>query len=214
MRGDWAREARAIRRELVVDIAESTASICRASAARSPASGAEFCGWIILHPRTATPSAATEAMKRRARRSPGVGMRTSCARARRGASPFERLPCRFRTLRLLRHGLDLFHDAEHVATPQLDYLLLRVAATDEFDRDVDRLTRAVVTVDAAATVEVGADTDVVDADELDGVVDVIDQVLDVRARRNRVSLIECVEFRLQLGAFRRVHVGEGVAAAT
>jgi hypothetical protein len=65
------------RRSPPAAIAESTASICLARPARSPAT---ICGPAreprnSFHPRAVTPSAATAAMTTRARRSPGVGMR-------------------------------------------------------------------------------------------------------------------------------------------
>ena len=56
-------------------IAESTASICRARADRSPATMTPD-PFTSRQPRTVTPSAAIPAMKISARRSPGVGMRT------------------------------------------------------------------------------------------------------------------------------------------
>ena len=64
-------------------------------------------------------------------------------------------------------------------------LRLGVAAADELERDVERLVGAVPAVDAAAAVEVRRDADVIDADHLHGVVDVIDEVLDRRARGRR-----------------------------
>ena len=58
-------------------IAESTASICRANADRSPGTTVPIPGpFTSRQPLTVTPSAAIPAMKIRARRSPGVGMRT------------------------------------------------------------------------------------------------------------------------------------------
>src|SRR4051812_11864037 len=81
----------------------------------------------------------------------------------------------------LRYGLHFVHDPQQVAAPQLGNLRLGVAAADQFERDVERLVGAVPAVDAAAAVEVGRNADVIDADQLDRVVDVIDEVLDRRA---------------------------------
>src|SRR6267378_5669443 len=78
---------------------------------------------------------------------------------------------------------DLLHvapDAQQIAAPDLGDLLLGVAAAHQFERDVERVGRAVPAVDAAAAVEVRRDADVIDPDELHGVVDVIDVVLHGR----------------------------------
>ena len=84
--------------------------------------------------------------------------------------------------------------AQQVAAPDLADLLLGVAAAHQLQRDVERLARVVPAVDAAAAVEVRRDADVIDADLLDDVVDVIDEVLDRGARRRRTGWrLSCVE---------------------
>jgi len=70
-------------------IADSTAAICRANASRSVA-GASL-GRRDLPPRTARPSAATDATKSRARRSEGVGTANGTTRA--PARPHRRYAC-------------------------------------------------------------------------------------------------------------------------
>ena len=85
-------------------------------------------------------------------------------------------------------ALGLAPDAQQIAAPDLGDVLAAVAARCELGRDVGRLGRVGPARDAAAAVEVGADADVVDADQLDGVVDVIDEVRDGRRRPARFDL--------------------------
>ena len=73
-------------------------------------------------------------------------------------------------------------DAEQIAAPDLADIPLAVAARFELGRHVRRFGRIGPARDAAAAVEVGADADVVDADQLDRVIDVIDEVCDGRRR--------------------------------
>ena len=101
---------------------------------------------------------------------------------------------------------------QQVAAPQFGDLRFGVAAPHEFQRDVERLVGAVPAVHAAAAVEVRRDADVVDADQLHGVVDVIDEVLDRRARRRRELRVDRVELLLQIRALFLAQRGERVAA--
>src|SRR5689334_13666890 len=78
---------------------------------------------------------------------------------------------------------DVAHNAEQVATPEFRDLVFGVAAPHELRRDVQSLARIGVAVDATAAIEVGADPDVVYADQLHRIVDVVDEVLHRRARR-------------------------------
>src|SRR5512138_1665460 len=87
-------------------------------------------------------------------------------------------------------SLDLAHHPKQVAAPHLRDLLLGIAATHELHRDVERLAGLIPSVHAATAVEVRADPDVVDADQLHGVVDVVDEVLDGSARRWRKLAVD------------------------
>ena len=119
-------------------------------------------------------------------------------------------------LDVARDALDLAPHAQQVAAPDLADLLLGVAATHELERDVERLRRAVPAVDAAAAVEVGRDADVIDADLLDEVVDVIDEVLDGRraASAGYFALIgQRAACRTARGAPARAPSSAGVDAA-
>ena len=78
----------------------------------------------------------------------------------------------------LRHLRHLVHDPQQIAAPDLPDLLLGVTTPHQFQRHVERLAGVVPSVHAAAAVEVRRDPDVIDADLLDDVVDVIDEVLD------------------------------------
>src|SRR5436853_7549067 len=89
-------------------------------------------------------------------------------------------------LELFRDFLHFAPDAQQVAAPDLADLLLGVAAAHELERHVERFGRAVPAVHAAAAVEVRRDADVIDADHLDGVIDVIDAVFHRRASGRRV----------------------------
>src|SRR5215218_7166674 len=81
--------------------------------------------------------------------------------------------------------LHFAHDPNEIAAPHLRDLLLGVPAANELQRHVERLARVVPAFDAATAVEVRADADVIDADQLHGVVDVIDEVLHGGAGRWR-----------------------------
>ena len=86
-------------------------------------------------------------------------------------------------------------DAEQIAAPDLLDVGFAVAALDEFAGDVAAFGGVVPASNAAAAVEVGADADVVDAGDLDDVLDVIYVVADVG---RRVALVELVARFLQL----------------
>ncbi len=70
-------------------------------------------------------------------------------------------------LDLGRNGLDLVEDAEQVSAPDHADLFFGLAATDQLERRVERLRGVVPATDATATVEVGADADVLDSDQID-----------------------------------------------
>src|SRR5262245_46053361 len=118
------------------------------------------------------------------------------------------------SLRLLRDPLDFGPDAQQVAAPDLADLLLRIAAAYQLDRHVHRLRGAVESVHAAAAVEVRRDADVVDADELHRIVDVIDVVLDGRTAGRGPLPIDLRHPPLELrAAIRRQRLGALRAAA-
>src|SRR5690606_34111644 len=110
-------------------------------------------------------------------------------------------------------GLHLAEYAQQVAAPQLLDLLLGVAAADELERDVEGLGRVAPAVDAAAAIEVGADADVVDADELDRVVDVVDEVLDGGLRWRGEVAVDAPHGGLIVGALLLRQGSHGAAAA-
>src|SRR5205085_2591737 len=81
----------------------------------------------------------------------------------------------------LRDLLYVSPNAKQVAAPHLPDLLFRVAAADQFQRDVECLCRAVPAVDSTASVEVRRNSYVIDSNELHRVVDVIHEVADIRS---------------------------------
>ena len=90
---------------------------------------------------------------------------------------------------------DLLHfspNSKQIAAPHLADLFFRVAAPNQFQRDVECFRRAVPAVDSAAAIEVRRNSNVIDSDELHRVVDVIHEVLHVGAARRR-------ELRVDLG---------------
>src|SRR5579864_1885974 len=80
-------------------------------------------------------------------------------------------------LEIASNALDLVHHAQQVSAPELCDLLLGISAADELQRHVERLARVAPADDAAAAIEIRRDADVVDADLLHRVVDMIDEVL-------------------------------------
>src|SRR6188472_1596607 len=115
-----------------------------------------------------------------------------------------------------RDFLDLAPDAKQIAAPDLRDLLFGVAPSHQFERHVEGFVGAVPAVDAAAAVEVRGDADVIDADQLDDIVDVVDEVLDGRARRLRVPLVDRGHTGVELRAsirrqreYRRIGTGLG-----
>ena len=81
-------------------------------------------------------------------------------------------------LDILSDSFNLRPDPQQIPAPDLADLFLRVAPPHQFQRDVEGLGGVVPAVDAAAAVEVGRNADVVDPDQLHGVVDVIDEIPD------------------------------------
>src|SRR5262245_29763352 len=114
---------------------------------------------------------------------------------------------------------DLLHLPPHpqqVARPDLADLLLGVAAADQLQRHVERFGGAVPAVDAAAAVEVRRDADVIDANQLHGLVDLVDEILDGRAPGGRPLAIDLrhapLELRATLGR-ERLDAGEPTTAS-
>ena len=90
-------------------------------------------------------------------------------------------------------------------------MLFGVAPFQQLYGDVECLARVVPSVDSASAVEVRADPDVLDPDQLDDVVDVIDIVSDIRTRPLRINRCSsAVVFHplvaRELGERRRPHV--------
>ena len=71
---------------------------------------------------------------------------------------------------------------QQIAAPEFFDLRFGVAAADQLDGHIEGFAGVVPADDAAAAVEVGRDADMVDADQLDGVVDVVDEVFQVGGR--------------------------------
>ena len=86
---------------------------------------------------------------------------------------------------LLQLGGYPFHvapNAEEIAAPDLRDLLFRVAASDEFHRHVQRFGVIAEAGYPTAAVKVGPDPHVIDARHPDGVLQVIDVILEIRRR--------------------------------
>jgi len=93
-------------------------------------------------------------------------------------------------LHLTRDPLDFVHHTQQIPAPEFFNLLFCVAAADEFQRDVKCLAGVVPADDATAAVEVRRDPDVVDAEELHRVVDVVDKVFEIGRRIARMLFID------------------------
>ena len=114
-------------------------------------------------------------------------------------------------LKLARHSLDLVHHPQQVAAPQFCDLLLRIAAAHKLQRHIERFGGIVPSRHAAAAFEVRRDADVIDADQLDRVVDVIDEILDGGGRIARISFIDLLEFLMVASTLRRGQLRQSVA---
>ena len=83
------------------------------------------------------------------------------------------------------------HDAEEIAAPDFLDVGLAVTAGEQLAGEVDELGRAGQTGDTTVAVEVGAETDMIDADHLDGVLemghDIEDGGLTVAAQETMVD---------------------------
>jgi hypothetical protein len=88
-----------------------------------------------------------------------------------GANPFLFLPQSLRTL------LYFSPDSKQIAAPEFSDLFFRVAAPNQFQRDIECFRGAVPAVDSAAAIEVRRNSNVIDSNELHRVVDVIHEVL-------------------------------------
>ena len=103
-------------------------------------------------------------------------------------------------MEFLGYFLHFAPDAEEVAAPELADLFFGVASAHQFESYVEGFGGAVPAVDAAATVEVGRDADVVDADEFHGVVDVVDEVVHVGATGSGEFGVDGGELFIVVGA--------------
>src|SRR4029453_15891188 len=77
-------------------------------------------------------------------------------------------------------ALNFVHDTKQVAAPKFFDLRFAVASANKLDGDVQRLAGVVPADDAAAAVEVGREADVIDTDEFDGIVNVVDEISQIR----------------------------------
>src|SRR5690606_29055386 len=83
--------------------------------------------------------------------------------------------------RLSRPGCSLLgrlKNAQGIATPDEVDLLLVVAAPQQFQRYVQAFSRMAPALDTAAAPEVRGNADVLDTDELHGVIDLVDKIAD------------------------------------
>jgi hypothetical protein len=103
-------------------------------------------------------------------------------------------------LQFLRDTLDFVHDAEQVAAPEFFDLLFGITVADKLQSHVEGFAGVVPADDAAAAVEIGRNADVVDANELHGLIDVIDEVFDRGGRIARVLLVDLGVFLVVLCA--------------
>src|SRR5262245_61703586 len=75
-------------------------------------------------------------------------------------------------------ALDFVHDSQQVAAPDFLDLSFGITAAEKLQSDVEGFAGVIPADDAAAAVEIGRDADMVDANELHGMIDVIDEVFD------------------------------------
>ena len=75
-----------------------------------------------------------------------------------------------------------------------------IAAADKLQSHVEGFAGVVPADDAAAAVEIGGDADVVDANELHGIIDMVDEVFDRGGRITRVLLVDLGVFLVVLCA--------------
>src|SRR5688572_2744338 len=88
------------------------------------------------------------------------------------------VPSSVEGLQTRRYRLDFGPHTQQVAAPQPGNLRLGIAAAHQLQCHVEGFRRAVPAGDAATAVEIGRDADMVDADQLHGIVDVVDEVRD------------------------------------
>src|SRR6185503_364414 len=82
------------------------------------------------------------------------------------------------TLKLARDLFDFFHDPEQVAAPKLGDLLFVVSAANQFERDRERFTRIVPSDQAASAIEIRGNADVIDAEQIYGIIDMVDKIFN------------------------------------
>ena len=93
-------------------------------------------------------------------------------------------------LQFRRDALDFVHHSQQVAAPEFFDLLFGVAAADKLQSHVEGFAGVVPADNAAAAVEVRRDADMVDADELYGIINMVDEIFDRGGRITRVLLVD------------------------
>src|SRR5262244_766508 len=74
--------------------------------------------------------------------------------------------------------VNIVHDSQRIAAPESFYFRFSIAAADKLQSHVKGLAGIVPTDNAATTVKVGRDADVVDADKFHRIIDMVDKVFD------------------------------------
>jgi hypothetical protein len=115
----------------------------------------------------------------------------SCGGKKRCGSLRSQYPTLTRStfLQFRRDPLDFVHDPQQVGAPEFFYLLFSIASADKLQGYVEGFAGVVPADDAAATVEVRRDPNVVDTDELHGIINMVDEIFDRRGRITRVLLV-------------------------
>ena len=78
---------------------------------------------------------------------------------------------------------------QEISAPHLGNFFFRVPAFHEFVSHIECFGGVVPAVDAATTIEVGADANIVNSNQIDGVVDMIDKVPNISCGEFEVDLL-------------------------
>ena len=89
-----------------------------------------------------------------------------------------------------REAFRSLQNPQEISAPDCGYLFLSVAAPHEFCRDVGRIRFTIEAGDARAVIEIRADTDMLPANALGDVVDMIDVGRDIGTGHESASLVE------------------------
>ena len=99
-------------------------------------------------------------------------------------------------LQLAREALIFSHDSEQVPAPESFDLLFAVAAANQLQRNIERFAGIVPSNHAAAAIEIRGDPDVIDAEQIYGIIDMIDKVVERCRQVARIAFIQVSEFAL------------------